>query len=241
MKVGCCGFAVSFERYVKNLEVVEVQQTFYKPPKSETAEKWREKADLIDKNFEFTVKAFQVITHPPSSPTYRKAKIEVSGDVGFFNPTKEVFEAWEKTKEIAEILRADKIIFQTPASFKMTKENLERIDSFFNSIGGNFTFIWEPRDYSDKLMGLFVEIIDKHGIVHCVDPFISEPALKTNPTYFRLHGAYKGKKIVYSYTYSDGELSQLREKMKKYPNPYVMFNNKTMFQDALRLKSLASK
>ncbi|MBO8182175.1 MAG: DUF72 domain-containing protein [Archaeoglobus sp.] len=240
MKVGCCGFAVAFDKYVKSLDVVEVQQTFYKPPKLETAEKWRQKADSINKGFEFTVKAFQVITHPRSSPTYRKAKLEVSGNVGFFNPVKEVFEAWEKTKEIAEILRADKIVFQTPSSFKMTEENLKRVDEFFSSIDGKFTFIWEPRDYSEALMELFADILKKHGIVHCVDPFASEPAFLPDIAYFRLHGAYKGKRIVYSYTYSDEELNQLGEKTGKYPNPYVMFNNKSMYNDALRFRELVN-
>jgi uncharacterized protein YecE (DUF72 family) len=238
MKVGCCGFAVSFEKYVKDLEVVEVQKTFYKPPKPETAEKWRKKVDQINERFEFTVKAFQVITHPPTSPTYRKVGLKVGKDAGFFNPVKEVFEAWEKTKEIAEILRADKIVFQTPSTFKMTEENLERVDNFFSSIDGNFTFVWEPRDHSEALMDLFTDILERHGIVHCVDPFLFEPALKQKISYFRLHGAYRGKRIVYSHTYSDEELNLLKERVGNFSSPYVMFNNKTMFSDALRFKTL---
>jgi uncharacterized protein YecE (DUF72 family) len=236
MKIGCCGFATSFERYVRALDVVEVQQTFYKPPKPETAERWREKADSIKREFEFTVKAFQVITHPPTSPTYRKAKLEVGGDVGFFNPVKEVFEAWEKTKEIAEILRADKILFQTPSSFKMTGENLKKVDEFFSSIEGGFTFIWEPRDYSERLAE-FVEVLKRHGIIECVDPLVSQPCLEQEINYFRLHGTYEGKRIIYSHTYTDEELFELRRRARKFSNPYVMFNNKTMFQDALRFKS----
>jgi|Deesub1362B_J571_1020462.scaffolds.fasta_scaffold00016_196 uncharacterized protein YecE (DUF72 family) len=238
MKIGCCGFAVAFEKYIRNLDVVEVQKTFYTPPKPETAEKWREKADSINKDFEFTIKAFQVITHPPNSPTYRKVKLEVGKDIGFFNPVKEVFEAWEKTKEIAEILRADKIIFQTPASFKMTRNNLEKVDEFFNSIDGDFTFIWEPRDVAVELTDHFLEILTRHGIVHCVDPFVSEPVKQGKINYFRLHGAYKGKKIVYSYTYTNDDLERLKKKVTSYSNPYVMFNNKTMYQDALRFKTI---
>ncbi len=239
MKVGCCGFAVSFEKYVRNLDVVEVQKTFYKPPKPETAEKWREKADSIKKDFEFTVKAFQVITHPPSSPTYRKVKLEVGENVGFFNPVKEVFEAWEKTEEIAKILRADKIVFQTPASFRMSRENLERVDEFFSSIDGGFTFIWEPRDMAGgELFEKFLEILEKHEIVHCVDAFISEPVKQGKISYFRLHGAYKGKRIVYSYSYTDEDLEMLKEKLANYPRAYVMFNNKTMYHDALKLKEM---
>ncbi|MHC1610664.1 MAG: DUF72 domain-containing protein [Candidatus Methanospirareceae archaeon] len=36
------------------------------------AERWRLRAP---KEFEFTVKAWQLITHEPTSPTYRKARL----------------------------------------------------------------------------------------------------------------------------------------------------------------------
>jgi len=72
VKDGCCGFPVGMKKYFENFDVVEVQKTFYKPPSQKTAEKWRKNAP---ENFEFTIKAWQVITHPPSSPTYRKAEL----------------------------------------------------------------------------------------------------------------------------------------------------------------------
>jgi uncharacterized protein YecE (DUF72 family) len=118
----------------------------------------------------------------------------------------------------------------------MTRENLRKVDEFFSSIEGSFTFIWEPRDYPEDLSG-FVEVLKKHGIIECVDPLVSQPCLDQEINYFRLHGTYEGKRIIYSHTYSDKELFELRRKTEKFSNPYVMFNNKTMFQDALRFKS----
>ncbi|GFO96643.1 hypothetical protein ig2599ANME_0832 [groundwater metagenome] len=72
--VGCCGFPTSLEKYFQTLRLVEVQKTFYKPPMLSTATKWRESAP---KNFEFTVKAWQLITHLPESPTYKKANLVI--------------------------------------------------------------------------------------------------------------------------------------------------------------------
>ena len=53
------------------LKAVEVQHTFYQPPRVETLAKWRAEAP---RGFEFTIKAWQLITHQPSSPTYRRLK-----------------------------------------------------------------------------------------------------------------------------------------------------------------------
>jgi len=85
IKVGCCGFPVARKEYFKNFSLVEVQQTFYKPPRMETAFKWRSAAPP---EFEFAVKAWQLITHAPSSPTYRKAGIDVTDENNFSVPCK---------------------------------------------------------------------------------------------------------------------------------------------------------
>ncbi|MET1127893.1 MAG: DUF72 domain-containing protein, partial [Thermoproteota archaeon] len=63
---GCCGFPLSRKRYFERFNVVEVQQTFYDPPSADTLRRWREEAP---KGFVFTVKAWQAVTHPSSSPT----------------------------------------------------------------------------------------------------------------------------------------------------------------------------
>jgi len=115
IKVGCCGFAGGMANYFKKFEVVEVQQTFYKLPRIETARKWR---SMAPSDFEFTMKAWQVITHPASSPTYRKAGIEAKQNYGFFKPNEDVMQAWDAKKEIAKELKASIVIFQCPASFK---------------------------------------------------------------------------------------------------------------------------
>lgn len=64
-KVGCRGFPRGF--FKDYFRLVEVYQTLYKMPKLETALMWRQQAPS---DFEFTLKAWHLITHPATSPTY---------------------------------------------------------------------------------------------------------------------------------------------------------------------------
>jgi len=228
IRTGCCGFSTSLNNYFKEFKLVEVQKTFYKPPKVETALKWREKAP---DDFEFTVKAWQVITHPPGSPTYRKAGLRFR-DSGFFKPIEEVFNAWEKTKEIAEALKSKIVVFQTPASFKETDENIENMKAFFSTIESKFIHVWEPRGWRGSSIR---KICDSLEIIHCTDPFVSEP-LCGKIAYFRLHGSHS---TMYKHKYSDEELQWLRDFVSSFEKDvYVLFNNIHMREDAGRFIQL---
>jgi len=236
IKVGCCGFPLSRKQYYTIFKVVEVQQTFYEPPLPETLEKWRDEAP---DGFEFTIKAWQLITHTPSSPTYRKLK-RTSIDTGKaelygnFRLTAEVLHAWEVTREAANILKAKVIVFQSPAAFQPTDENKDNLRRFFDRIRDpNFIYVWEPRGKwrPNEIRKLCEEL----GVVDCVDPFKRQKTVG-EITYYRLHG-----KGGYRYQYTDEELTTLKTWLKKGVN-YVMFNNVYMREDAQRfMKMLEEK
>ncbi|AIY89486.1 DUF72 domain-containing protein [Geoglobus acetivorans] len=227
IKVGCCGIPTSMEKYFQMFDVVEVQKTFYRPPKPETAERWRE---LAGEGFEFTVKAFQVITHPPSSPTYRKARLKMD-DGGFFKPIRAVFDAWERTREVAKILDSSVIVFQTPRSFRECEENVRNMREFFNSIERDFVFCWEPRGWSSEAIK---DVCQKLDLVHVVDPFISR-SMYGEIRYYRLHG------FNYRHKYSDDELEWLSERVSGEKTCYVLFNNMHMLDDAVRFREILSE
>ena len=42
--VGCCGWCAARARYFREFEVIEVQQTFYEPPRLATLACWRQQA-----------------------------------------------------------------------------------------------------------------------------------------------------------------------------------------------------
>ncbi len=233
--VGCCGWAGKQQDYFRDFPVIEIQQTFYKPPRPATMEKWREQAP---DDFVFCLKAWQVITHPASSPTYRKAKIEVPenrrGEYGFFRPTDVVMQAWQKTREAAEILRAAVVVFQCPASFKPTEQNKENLRRFFNAVGSqDFLLGWEPRgQWQDQEIA---ELCNELGLIHVVDPFDRSP-VTGGVVYYRLHGIGG-----YRYQYTDEDLKRLRDMIPPGADTYVMFNNVQMREDALRFLDILQR
>ena len=232
IKVGCCGFPKAKPEYYKHFAVVEVQRTFYKLPRVETAHRWRAEAPP---EFEFALKAWQLITHEPTSPTYRKAELRIAAEkrdrYGSFRPTDEVFSAWERTREIAQALEARVVVFQSPASFTPTEEHIANMRAFFREAErGRMIFAWEPRgEWGDEeIEGLCREL----DLIHCVDPFKRLPVYGA-PAYFRLHGI-----TGYRYRYTDEDLGQLLEWCRRFKEAYCLFNNTSMWEDALRMKGL---
>jgi uncharacterized protein YecE (DUF72 family) len=231
VRVGCCGFPVARKDYFNQFKLVEVQQTFYKIPKLETAQRWRQEAPA---DFEFTLKASQLITHPPTSPTYRKAGLKIppaaAGYYGFFRPSEEVYQAWEKTKRFAQELGAKVILFQCPPGFRETTENIDNIRGFFDLVrDSGFLFVWEPRGGWNELT--IKALCSELGLIHCVDLMEKEP-LYGEPQYFRLHGGPH-----YRHHYTQEELEHLKDKLGG-KETYILFNNLNMYHDALTFDCL---
>jgi uncharacterized protein YecE (DUF72 family) len=232
INVGCCGFPVKRDIYYQNFPVVEVQQTFYQLPQIVTGRRWKEEAPP---DFEFTMKAWQLITHEPSSPTYRRLRTvileEKKKDYGFFKGTEEVDEAWLRTADFARVLDVKKIVFQSPASFYPSNGHIKNLRQFFKKIEKqSFTFVWEPRGKWERKE---VERLCKElNIIPCLDLFDGSP-IRASLLYVRLHG-----KTGYRYHYSEEDLIELQEKARPYPQSYLMFNNLSMYEDAHRLKKL---
>ncbi len=234
IKIGTCGFGRSKRpEYVASLPVVEIQHTFYDPPQIKTLEKWR--AEVPD-DFEFTLKAWQMITHESSSPTYRRLKRPLTEkekeEAGFFKPTDTVREALELTLDCAKALRAKTILFQCPAKFQPLPENILNLKQFFSNSGRDgLNFAWEPRG---KLWddGVIKEICDETGLWHCVDPFARRSVTPVR-CYYLLHGIPRWR-----YTYEDDELVELVSLLPENRLSYVFFNNITMKEDAGRFQKI---
>ena len=204
---------------------MELQQTFYQLPTLKTAEKWREEAPS---DFEFTLKAWQLITHEPKSPTYRRLKLgwpaEKLARCGSFKGTEEVVWAWEQTQEIAAALRAKYLVFQCPPSFHPSPENRKNLKTFFEKVKReNLRFVWEPRGswQAEEIRDLCGEL----NLIHAVDPFKDEPQ-SGKVRYFRLHGI-----TGYRHRFSGEDLEVLQRKCRGMT--YCLFNNAEMWTDAL--------
>ena len=135
IKTGCCGFPLPKVEYAERFPVAEVQQTFYEPPRISTLQRWRA---LVPADFEFTLKAWQLITHTAKSPTFRRLKTKLTPSqleqCGSFQISPTVLWAWERTRACAEALSARYVLFQCPARFICTPTNIDQVRGFFNTI-----------------------------------------------------------------------------------------------------------
>ena len=226
--VGCCGTGgLSLSRYLASFNAMEVQETFYRRVRAERLRGWRERAG---DEFTFTMKAFQGLTHPASSPTWRRSEWKPSKKHGLLKPTDENLELWEEVIDNAKALRAKVIVVQLPPSFKNVEECRKNLFAFFSKASLSVKIAIEFRH-----MSWFVPEIgswmEEMGILQAFDPFAQKKIVRSDVLYFRLHGKEKG----YRYQYKSEELRELKEMIKE---GFVMFNNLAMLEDCNRFTDL---
>jgi uncharacterized protein YecE (DUF72 family) len=232
VRVGLCGWTMSMSSYVREFPLVEVQHTFYERPADTLLARWRAE---VPTDFEFTIKAWQVVTHESSSPTYRRLKKplppESRGRIGGFRDTPEVLDAWKRTLQCARVLRATAVLLQCPRSFRPTTQNVARLQRFLEVVerpAGRL--LWEPR--GPWPAELVAELCTSHDLVHVVDPMQTE-TVTPEQTYYRLHGTTGSRHV-----HTDEELRRLRDLVAGRPSPYVLFNNLPRVRDAQRFLAL---
>jgi uncharacterized protein YecE (DUF72 family) len=232
VRVGLCGWTVSQASYVRRFPVLEVQHTFYEPPADAVLARWR---TSVPTDFEFTIKAWQVVTHESSSPTYRRLKrplpADARGQVGAFRTTPPVLAGWRRTLECARVLRATAVLLQCPRSFRPTVDNVDRMRRFLSHVerpAGRL--LWEPR--GEWPAQLLTDLCAELDLVHVVDPMQAE-TVTPDRTYYRLHGTTGSRHV-----HTDDELRRLRDLVDGRPSPYVMFNNLPRTGDAERFQAM---
>jgi len=233
--VGCCGTPGGLKNYSKEFKVTELNSTFYRLPKVETVRRWRQ---TVPENFIFTVKCHQAISHPITSPTWKRSGVKdlekLKDKVGFLNPTEEVLGFWKQTLEVCETLRSPLCLIQLPASFKENEKNVENARKFFSKIERRgLAIALELRGWSIKG---FKQMCEEFDLISCVDPLKDGPLhfSKKKIGYFRLHGGYQGGRINYRYRYTIEDLKDLKNRIEKYEcdTAYIMFNNVYMKENA---------
>ncbi len=248
--IGCCGLPRGKERYFKVFKAVELQNTFYELPTVDEAKSFRAS---IPSDATITMKAWQVITHPSTSPTWKRMKRKPSGNLanyGFLKPTQENFNAWKEVLAIARTFAATFIVLQTPPSFGYSEENLRNVVQFFNTIERDGIYIgWEPRGSWKDHREAISKVVTTCNIVHVTDILRVDPveeSIKLGVIYIRLHGL-GGSEVNYRYRYTDEDLRKLAEKIRLFietynvKTVYVFFNNIYMFDDAKRFRDICTE
>jgi uncharacterized protein YecE (DUF72 family) len=215
-----------------------VQQTFYEPPTEGVMRRW---LLAMPAGFEFTLKAWQLITHDSTSPTYRRLKRPLSPSVrsscGGFRDTEIVRSALKRSLDCAKLLRASTLLFQSPASFRPEPANVERLRHFILHAAKpqcppGLRLGWEPRGVAwTRESELATSLCQELGLVYVVDPFVDAIRSTAGPPYLRLHGVTGARHV-----YTDDELRRLAEMTP--PDAYVMFNNIPRVGDAKRFMAL---
>ncbi|HZI67431.1 MAG TPA: DUF72 domain-containing protein [Thermoanaerobaculia bacterium] len=231
VRVGLCGFTVGAAEYARRFSLVEVQQTFYDPPQRLTLERWRLR---MPPPFEFTLKAWQLVTHDGALPTYRRMKRPLTrgqlSEAGNFRDSETVRLGWKETLACARILAASTVVFQCPASFRPTDENVANLCRFFREVDRDGRrFAWEPRGaWPDELVH---DLCGELDLTHAVDPFRQTP-VTTGLAYFRIGRAGERR------SYSDQELRRLSDLASRFEIVYAMFNNMPRVGDAERFQAI---
>ncbi len=200
-----------FKYYTSYFNTVEINYSFYHTPKESTILKWYK---IAPDNFYYTLKVPRVITHMRKLSENSISLIENFVNLALL------------LKEKCGI-----VLFQMPPSFKLTEQNLKKIERVFKFL---FKLKDKPKiafEFRHKSWFLSSEIIALARKYQIAFSIVSAPELPFIPVetsdniYIRLHGKDKW----YAYNYSKKELDELsliiKEYLKKKKNVWVYFNN----------------
>lgn len=242
--MGTCGFPRSRGDVFRELDAVEIQETFYNLPPPEKARGLRSEAPP---GIVFSVKAWQVVTHPSTSPTMRRLRSRPPGDperYGLLRPTRENLEAWDAVEGFARELGARFVVLQTPPTMPYTPEWAGMARDFFSAASRkDLKVCWEPRGAwaSEGARKDLCSILEDAGIVHVVDLLRRSPCPQPwAPLYTRLHGLGGGE-VNYGYKYKAEDLEELLSRIRGSgrEEALAMFNNAHMWDDARAFRELA--
>jgi len=152
--------------YLQHFDTVELSNSFYRLPKIETMECWR---DSVPRDFLFAVKASRYITH----------------NLKLKNPQNSL----DRFLPVAEALgrKLGPILFQTPPAWKV---NVERLDEFLSLMPPQNRYAFEFREPSwmtDKVY----DVLRRHNaalVIFEIAGYHAPFEITADWTYVRLHG-----------------------------------------------------
>jgi uncharacterized protein YecE (DUF72 family) len=211
-----------FDHYAATFDTVEINNSFYRLPKAETFDKWREQAPP---GFTYSVKANRFLTQA------KKLKDCAEPLERMLTPV----------RHLGETLGP--ILYQLPPRFRL---NLERLSEFIDLLPRDLMHIFEFREKS-WLTEEVLALLDRSGVSFCVHdmPGSAAPRWAAGPiAYIRFHGG-EGK---YWGRYSDeGLLSWsdwIVEQSRAGRDVWCYFNNDIFahaIDDALTLRSMVAQ
>ena len=192
-----------FEHYSAQFDTVEINASFYRLPKAETFEAWRNKAPPA---FRYAVKVNRFITHMKKLLDCGEALDEFIGLARRLGP------------------KLGPLLYQLPPSLK---RNDERLEAFISELPNDLEHVVEfrSRDWYDEEV---LELLDRHGVGFVTHDLVGlqSPRWASGRTaYVRFHGTggkYRGR-------YPKGQIDEwadwLRRQREGGRSVWAYFNN----------------
>ncbi len=209
-----------FIHYARYFDTVEINNTFYRLPSTQTFKVWHAQAP---EGFVYAVKASRYLTH---IKRLKDARAPLNKFL-------------RRARQLREHLGP--ILYQLPPRWHL---NLERLESFLDLLPADLQHVFEFRDQS-WMTEEVLQLLDKRNASFCTHDFpgMAVPRRAVGPiAYVRFHGA----EGIYCGQYSKSALSRWWNWMEKQVHSgrdlYVYFNNDAEAQavrDALQLKQMA--
>jgi uncharacterized protein YecE (DUF72 family) len=182
--------------YAARLPAVELNNTFYRMPRTSVIESWKTQ---VPANFRFSVKATQSITH------YRRLK-----DAGA--QTKQMLETVSALED-----RLGVVYFRLPEDMK---KDVERLETFLKDLPADIPIAFDfrhPTWFDDEVF----ELLRRHNRVSCVSDTDERPADRIDKTadwgYLRL------RRVNYSAAELAEWMQRIRA--QKWKNVFVFFKH----------------
>lgn len=228
--IGCAELPPGMSRanYFEKLDFLEVASFFTNEPSRKVVRAWREKSP---QGAAFSVIAHQSLTQPG------------------FQPGDKSLETTLQLVDFCEILRAEAVVFKTPASFAPSSKNRERLKTYFTEEGTSERFgttqrvwdpdgLWEPSTISD--------LAEELDILVAVDPLAVDPFdehaehvarnLARGRAYLRVSGMGLSRRRFESY-----QLEMLGEMLLELERSWVVFAHPSKYPDALSFSRMLSE
>jgi len=211
-----------FSFYAEHFDTVEINNSFYRLPKAETFDAWRDQAPP---GFRYAVKANRFLTQAKKLKDCEEPVARMMAPVRHLGGT------------------LGPILYQLPPRFRI---NLERLETFLELLPEDIPHVFEFRDRS-WLTDETLALLDRHGASFCAHdmPGLATERWAVGPiAYVRFHGG-GGK---YWGRYPDetllGWTDWMADQARNGRPVWAYFNNDAdaaAIQDALTLKAMVAQ
>lgn len=245
IRVGCAGLPPRMprERYFRDLSFLESDVMHRAPPRRAAVRAWR---DAAPDEAGFSLLAWQALTHAAGKKGYAFKGRDLGpaelAETGGLRDTPTIRSGVDAMREAAELLRAEAVVFRTPASFTPSAKNRDAMKRFFGDIAPAGAFggawrVWEPEGLwgAEEAVRFSAEL----GVVLACDPLARDPLeeqlpvlateLPRDAAYFRIRGLGSADQQL-----DGGELEALAEFIEDFERVWVAFGNVGKFSDARR-------